>query len=159
MGAREFFESVREASLDAERCRRQLEAMEQRALAIGSPSFDARVSGGDHDRLARDVASLVDREGKLQSRIDGDYDLIDLACAVLYGDDGISDGLAAIAPPWWADAIYHRYVAARTVPETARLVGYSTRHVQGCVRAAFEIMDANGMVSTIAGQGIAEGRP
>lgn len=154
--ARDLFEAAREAAIDAEKCRRMLEAMERKALRVASPSFEARVSGGDHDRISRDVAALVDRETDLQARIDADYDLIDAACTVLYGRDGMSDGLSAIGPAWWADAVYQRYLAARPWPEVGYLMGYNVSHVRRCVNAAFELMDANGMVGTIDGHGSAE---
>lgn len=155
--SRELFEAASDAVRDAERCRRQLEAMEQRALAVGSPSFDARVSGGDHDRIGRTVASLVDRERELHARVERDYGLIDAACSVLYGRDGMSDGLAVLMPPWVADAVYHRYLALRTWDYVAALMGSSVRHVQTSVRAAFDVMDANGMAATVEGRGHAEG--
>ena len=155
--AREFFEAVSEASRDAERCRVQLESMEHRALSVSSPSLEAHVRGGDHDHVGRKVAALVDRERELQSRIDADYDLIDAACAVLYGSDGMSDGLASIVPAWWADAVYHRYLGLRSWVEVGRMLDYSDSHVRRAVSAAFDVMDANGMLSTVAGQGGAQG--
>ena len=153
--ARDFFNAVREAAIDAERCRRELDEMEQRTLSVGSPTFEARVSGGEHDRLALNVAAYVDREALLQSRIDDDYDLIDLACVLLYGEDGISDGLATLCPPWWADAVYQRYVACHTWDEVGELVMYAKRHAERGTLAAFDFMDANGMLATIEGRGTA----
>lgn len=155
--ARDLFEAARDAAKDAETCRNQLASIERRALRVASPSFEVRVSGGDHDRIGTDVAARVDRETELQAQIDADYDLIDAACMVLYGRDGMSDGLASIAPPWWADAIYHHYLALRPWVEVADLMGCGTRHVQHCVSAAFDLMDANGMAATVEGRGDAEG--
>lgn len=155
--SRELFSAARGAAKDAERCRRQLDSMERRALHVSGPSFEPRIRGGNHDRISRDVAALVDREAELHGRIEADYGLIDAACAILYGHDGMSDGLASIAPPWWADAIYYRYLALRTWGEVAELVGYGTRHVQRCVSAAFDLMDAHGMAATVEGRGDAEG--
>lgn len=158
LGAREFFDSVRAAVIDAERCRWQLDAMESQALSVGSPSFDAHVRGGERDRIGRDVAAMVDRESELNGRIESDYLLIDTACEILYGKDGMSDGLAALAPsPWWADAIYHRYLGLRTWPEVAELLGVTARSAQKGVRAAFDIADGYGLTATVAGVGHAEG--
>lgn len=154
--SRELFEAASDAVRDAERCRRQLEAMEQRALSVSSPSFDARVSGGDHDRLGRDVAALVDREAELHARIEQDYDLIDAACAVLYGRDN-EDGVASLLEPWVADAMWHHYLGLRTWEFIAELLCISSRHIRRCVCVAFELMDANGMVGIIDGHGMAEG--
>lgn len=155
--ARDFFEAVREASRDAERCRVQLESMEHRALAISSPSLQAHVRGGERDRMGRTVAALCDRENELQGRIEDDYRLIDLACWVLFGRDGQSDGLATLMPPWVADALYQFYVAGRTWTDTAALVLYSVAHVRREVGVALDLMDANGMLATIEGRGAAEG--
>ena len=58
--SRELFEAARQAAIDADRCRRQLEAMEHRALSVGRPSLEAHVSGGgDPDRIGRDVAAMM----------------------------------------------------------------------------------------------------
>ena len=153
MGAREFFETAQEASRDAERCRRQLADMELAALSLPGGTGAARVSGGDHDRMAVRVGALVDREAALHSRIEQDYRLIDLACAILYGADGVSDGLASMAPPWWSDAIYHHYLQGRTWAVTGELLGYSEAHVRRAAAAGFDLMDANGMTATVAGSG------
>ena len=132
--------------------------MERQALSVGSPSFDAPVRGGERDRIGRDVAALVDREARLNGRIESDYALIDAACEILYGRDGMSDGLTALVPlPWWADAIYHRYLGLRTWPEVAELLGVTTRNAQKCVRAAFDIADGYGLTATVEGVGHAEG--
>lgn len=155
--ARDLFEAAREAARDAARCGAELLAIEE-APAIGSPTFEARVRGtSDPDRLGRKVASNVDRKERLEKRIDADYGLIDAATFVLYGHDGMSDGLASIAPDWWADAIYHHYLSLRTWEQTSQIMGYCPRHLQKSVRAAFDLMDANGMTSTVAGVGCAEG--
>lgn len=155
--ARDLFEAAREAAGDAERCGAELLALDS-APAISSPSFEARVRGTtDPDRIGRRVASTMDRKEQLERRIDADYDLIDAATFILYGRDGISDGLASIAPGWWADAIYHHYLSLRTWEQTAEIMGYSTRYLQRSVRAAFDLMDANGMTATVAGIGCAEG--
>ena len=155
--SRELFEAAREASMDAERISRQLEEMDERAAGVGSPSFQAH-SGGcrEPDAVGRRVAQKVDRQRVLEKRLDEDYRLIDAACSILYGTDGVSDGLASIAPPWWADAIYHHYLALRTWEQTAALVNYSARRTYECARSAFELMDAYGMAATVGGGGMAE---
>lgn len=155
--ARDLFEAARDAARDAETCRRQLDRMERKALRVASPSFEARVHGGNHDHIGGDVAALVDRETELQGRIDSDYDLIDAACAILYGRDGMSDGLASIAPPWWADAIFHHFLALRPWVEVAGLMGIGRSRLQSGARAAFDLMDATGMAATVEGRGDAEG--
>lgn len=155
--SRELFESAREAAKDAERCRLQLDELEQRALSVGSPSFDAHVGGGESDPLGRKVAALVDREAKLHARVEDDYRLIDLACTVLYGHDGMSDGLSSLMPPWVADAMWHFYLGLTKWEDIGRLLMYEPRHLQRGVRTAFELMDSVGLLATIEGHGTAEG--
>ena len=153
--AREFFEAARSAAREADRIGRELAEMEGRAASLGGGGFEPRVrSTPEPDRMASRVASKVDREGMLERRQDECYRLIDAACRVLYGPDNRS-GLYALVG-WPADAIYHHYLALRTWEDAARLVGYSVRHVQSCVRVAFELADANGQMWTELGVGMAE---
>ena len=156
--SRELFEAAREASKDAAKISAELRALDERSRRISSPTFESRSRSSTRpDAIGDAVAHVVDRGAVLDRRLEDDYRLIDSACAVLYGRDGMSDGLSAIAPPWWADAIYHHYLALRTWTETAALLAYSPRHIQECVRAAFDLMDANGMAATVDGTGCAEG--
>lgn len=155
--SRELFEAAREAAIDAERCRRELAEAERHALAMCGPSLEPRVMGGNGDRVGNAVAALVDREAELHARVERDYALIDAACEVLYGRDGMSDGLAALMPLWTADAIYHRYLALRTWDETEWLVGRCRSRIRSQVAVAFDLMDANGMAATVEGRGHAEG--
>lgn len=153
--AREFFEAAREAARDAERIRRQLDGMERRSTALGGGGFEPRVrSTPDPDRIGRDVSAKLDQEARLREREDEDYRAIDAACAVLYGPDNRS-GLYALVG-WPADAIYHHYLALRTWDETARMMGYSVRHVCRAVDVAFDLADANGQMWTELGVGLAE---
>ena len=155
--AREFFESVQSAAMDAERCRRQLERLEQAALALPSGMPEFHRGGTPSDRVGARVAGYVDQEAALHRRIEDDYRLIDAACEVLYGHDGMSDGLASIAPPWWADSIYHHYLALMKWDEIALMMMYDRSYVRRCVGAAFDLMDANGMTATVEGRMSAEG--
>lgn len=156
--ARDLFEAARDAASDALRCEKQIEVLEEDAVRVSSPSLTPSGRRAPaSDRMANKVATLVDRKNALDRRIDEDYRLIDAACEILYGADGMSDGLATIAPPWWADAIYHHYLGLSTWDETADRVMFSKRYVQTCVCAAFDLMDANGMASTVEGIGYAEG--
>lgn len=152
--AREFFNAAREASRDAERIKRQLDAMEQRAVGMGGGGFGPRVrSTGDPDRMGGRVAAMVDREAMLRERQDEDYRLIDMACHVLYGTDNQA-GLFALVG-WPADALYHHYLALLTWEETANLLGYSASHVRSQANAALDYMDANGYDFTVYGIGMA----
>lgn len=153
--AREMFEAAREAALDAERVRRQLESMESASVSVGGQGFEGRVrSTPDPDRIGRAVAAAVDHESVLIQRQDADYALIDAACKVLYGADNRS-GLHALVG-WPADAIYHHYLALRTWEETAQMMGYSVSHVKHSVSVALDMADANGQMWTELGVGLAE---
>lgn len=150
--AREFFEAAREAARDAERIRRQLDAMDERAASLGGGGFEPRVrSTPDPDRIGRAIAAIVDHGEVLRQRQDEDYALIDAACTVLYGEDN-RGGLWALTG-WWADAIYHHYLALRTWDEVGAMLGYSAEHCCRCAAAAFEVADSWGMTSTVAGLG------
>ena len=153
--AREFFESAREAARDAERIRRQLDAMESRTLSLGGGGFEPRVrSTPDPDRIGALVSAMLDQEERLRERADEDYAVIDAACRVLYGADNRS-GLYALVG-WPADAIYHHYLALRTWEETASMLGYSVSHVKHSVCVALDLADANGQMWTELGRGMAE---
>lgn len=153
--AREFFESVREAARDAERIRWQLDAMEDRAGALGGGGFEPRVrSTPDPDRMAGRVDELVDHGERLRRRQDKDWRMIDAACEVLYGPDN-RGGLWALVG-WPADAIYHHYLALRTWEDTALMLGYSAGHVKHAASAALDLADANGQMWTVLGVGMAE---
>ena len=154
--ARELFESAREASKDAERIRRQLLELEQRASSIGGGGFEARVSStSDPDKMGRRVGAMVDAEAALRLRQDEDYRLIDAACMVLYGEGG-RGGLAALVPPWWADVMWWRYLADESWERIGSIVGYSAHRCWEVAQTALEVADANGMAGTVEGMGGAE---
>ena len=155
--AREFFEAVAEASRDVERVKRQLDALEQRALGMGGGNFEPRVrSTPNPDRMGAAVAAYVDREAKLHRRIESDYALIDLAHAVLYGGESLDKGLATLAPPWWADALALHYCDLMTWAEVGATLGYTEQHVQRQAKAAMETCDTHGLINVICGRGMAE---
>ena len=152
--ARDLFESAREASRDAERIRRQLEAMEQRTLSLGG-GMGQRVSAtGEPDRLGGRVAALVDMQEALRDRQRADYELLDIACAVLYGPAN-EGGLAALVPTWWADVLWWRYLDGSTWEEVAAAVGYSPRRCYSVAQAALDTADAYGLARTSRGRGVA----
>ena len=67
--AREFFESAREAARDAERIRRQLDAMESRALSLGGGGYEGRVrSTPDPGRIGASVSAMLDQTDRLRER-------------------------------------------------------------------------------------------
>lgn len=150
--AREFFEAAREASRDAERIRRQLDAMAERAEALGGGGFEPRVrSTGEPDRMGSRVAAMVDREAMLVERQADDYALIDAACRVLYGD-GSDSGLWALVG-WRADALALHYLDDMTWAEVAAKLCYSESHVQHEAQVALDVADGWGMARVVDGTG------
>lgn len=153
--ARELFEVVREASQDAERIRRQLDAMEQRTLSLGG-GMGQRVSAtGEPDRMGSRVAALVDMEQTLRERQEADYALLNLACAVLYGTDN-EGGLSSLVPSWWCDVLWWRFLNASTWEQTAAAVGYSAHRCWEVACLAFDVCDGWGLHNVMAGRGAAE---
>lgn len=148
--ARDFFEAVMDASVNAEKCNAQLAEHEAKASSLGSHGYGERVrSTPTHDRMGGRVASKVDHEAILERRMEGYYALIDRACVVLYGPDQMTGGLARDASPAWADALWHRYVAAekwRTVADSMRC---SPRQAQVLVSRALAWIDAHGYMAGV----------
>lgn len=139
--ARDFFERARAASQDAERCRRQLQELEARARGLGSQSFEPRTrSTPDPHRMERRIVAYMDQERRLSDRMDADYRMIDLACAVLYGD-GDADGLDRVQSCVMADVLWWRYLAGEDWRHVARSVGMGIRPAQIVRDAALSWMD------------------
>ncbi len=152
MSARDWFASVREASLDAERCKRQLSTLERRMHATGGGGFEPRVRGGgsDPDKMGRRVGAYVDMESVLSRRMEDDYELIDRACTVLYGKD--QDGRGGVCGergPTWADVLWWRFCAAETWRNVARSVGYSVRPCQEMCSQALAWIDESGIAEQL----------
>lgn len=154
--SRELFEAAREASRDAERIRRQLDAMEQRTLSLGGGMGERVSSTGEPDRMAGRVAALVDMESALRERQESDYALLDLACAVLYGTDAHA-GLWSLVG-WRADALAHHYLNGMTWAQVGDVLGYSEQHVWREAQVALDVCDGWGLPDVIAGFGGAADR-
>lgn len=156
--SKELFEATREAVQDAARVALALDELDASAAHVSGGLVVGAIGGGHagNDRVGRIVVGQLRQREKLEKRLADDLALIDRACEVLYGSDQTSSGLAQIAPSWWADAIYHRYIGCQKWEKVAQLVMFHKRYVQVQVQAAFELMDENGMTATIEGQGQAE---
>ena len=149
MTARDFFDLVRAASQDAERCRSQLVAMEQRALSLDGGGFEPRTrSTPDPHRMERRVDAYVDREAALRDRQQEDYDLIDAACVVLYGSDE-RRGIDKVVSPAWADILWWRYCGCATWDTISTAVSYSVRQCQILHDSALHWIDENSFASDI----------
>lgn len=152
--ARDLFESAREASLDAEHIRRQLVAMEERALSPGGGGDGPVVRGTpDPQRSSRRADALLDREESLRRRQEDDYRLIDLASWVLYGTDN-ETGLASLVPAWWCDALWWHYLDCASWRDTARAVGYSEQRCKQVRDLALDTVDSWGIVDTMQGRAL-----
>lgn len=153
--ARDFFESVREASKEAERTRRTLLRMEAREGARAQ-TYAERVSvGGERDRMAA-TDSRIDYETRMAERLEADYGLIDLACRVLYGEGSGKGGVDRLMGSAVADCISFRYVDARPWGEVAALLGYSRwsrRSLRDLCQMGFDCIDSLGWERAVEGVG------
>lgn len=153
--ARDFFESVREASREAERTRLTLLRMEAREGARAQ-TYAERVSvGGERDKMAA-TDSRIDYEARMAERIEEDYALIDLACRALYGEGSDKGGLDALMGSAVADCLSFRYVDARPWPEVAALLGYSrwsVNSLRGLCQSGFDTIDSLGWERVVEGVG------
>jgi len=149
MTARDFFDRVRDASQDAERCRTQLLTLESRALSLGGGGFGQRVSS-THDPQRQQVRSnaYMDREEALRRRQAEDYDVIDAASVVLYGDD-TRDGMDKAVSQVWADVLWWRYLGCAKWATVHEAVHYSVRQCQVFKDAALAWMDETGFAADI----------
>lgn len=142
--AREFFERVREAALDADRCKQQMDELDSRLHVIGGGGYEPRTSGNvEADKIGRRVASYLDRKSKLDKRAAEDWALVDRACIVLYGDDQVSGGLCKVKSGEWADTLWWRFCAADTWDGVARATNNSRRHCQETCGWAMLWIDKN----------------
>ena len=153
--AREFFETVREASREAERTRLTLMQMEA-CEDVRAQTYAERVSmGGERDHMAH-TDSRIDYEARMSERIEQDYALLDMACAVLYGRESGKGGVDALMGSAVADCISFRYVDARPWSEVAVLLGYSRwsrRSLRDMCQRGFDRIDSLGWERAIEGVG------
>ena len=153
--AEDFFEAVREASREAERTRLTLLQMEARE-GVRAQSYQPRVSiGGERDKMAA-TDSRIDYEARMSGRIEQDYQLLDMACAVLYGSESGKGGVDKLMGSAVADCISFRYVDARPWKEVAQLLGYSRwsrRSLRDMCQRGFDVIDSLGWERAIEGVG------
>ena len=153
--AEDFFEAVRNASREAERTRLTLLQMEARE-GVRAQGYEPRVSiGGERDKMAA-TDSRIDYEARMAERIEADYALLDMACAVLYGRESGKGGVDALMGSAVADCISFRYVDARPWKEVAALMGYSRwsrRSRRDLCQRGFETIDSLGWERAIEGVG------
>lgn len=153
--ARDFFETVREASREAERTRLTLLRMEARE-GVRAQGYESHGRSGHRtDAMAR-TDSRIDYEARMAERIEADYALLDMACAVLYGRESGKGGVDALMGSAVADCISFRYVDARPWKEVAALMGYSHASwhaLRDMCQRGFDAIDSLGWERAIDGVG------
>lgn len=153
--ARDLFEATREASRDAEYIKRRLERMEASEGVRGaSLAPTVRSSKSDVNGTARTDAR-IDYEERVRARLEEDYALIDLACAVLYGDDN-RGGIAALLGTKVADLLWHHYLDDESWDDAAEAVGYNPRTAYREKDKALDLVDMYGVDLVRRGLGAAE---
>lgn len=152
VSARDLFDAARDAAIECERCRRQLEAM--RESGGGS---DVHVSRGSvSDPMAR-VDRIIDQEARWESVIERDERLMDLATSVLYGEDQMgSGGVHALLGSVYADILWWHYLALEKWDRVGEIVHYSPQRCKQLRNVAFDLIDAHGIAETVCGSGMAE---
>ena len=155
MSARDFFESVRSAAIDADSITRRIRAMESRE-GVRAQTYGPRGRGGVLDAMAATDARM-DFESRIERRREEDYRLIDAACSVIYGADQSTGGVGAILGAAYADALWWRFCAAATWPEVAEGTGMSERWCHDAVGVALDVIDSYGIERMAMGLGLAEG--
>lgn len=153
--AEDFFEAVREASREAERTRLTLLQMEARE-GVRAQGYESHGRSGHRaDAMAR-TDSRIDYESRMAERIEQDYRLLDMACAVLYGCESGEGGVDRLMGSAVADCISFRYVDARPWSEVAALMGYSRwsrRSLRDLCQRGFDRIDSLGWERAIEGVG------
>lgn len=156
--ARDLFDAARDAALDADRIGGSLRRAEAACGLRGhAPTGLPGGRGGVHDPMAP-VDRLVDQEERTRRRLEEDYELIDLACGVIYGtgQDG-RGGVCALLGPATADALWWRYCGGAPWASVARHVGMSERWCVSAAAAALDVVDGYGWRRVADGVGTAEG--
>ncbi len=141
MDAKEYFESIRDEVANIERTREMLERLRAREGAK-TQSYDASSGGGCSDPMDA-INARIDLEGRLERRIDNSADVIDEACAILYGKDN-HGGLAKLKGNRYADAVCMGYCQAMPWTDVADVMCCSPKWCRELCNAAFRYIDAAG---------------
>lgn len=154
--ASEFFEAVRDAAGELRAAERTLDRL-RAAEGVRAQSYTGGHggSGGVRDGNAATDARM-DFEGRMRLRMAEDSELIGLAGALLYGEDG-RGGVRALVGPLCADSVWFRYCEAMKWAAVADMTGASVRACQGYTATAFDAVDSASVADVVAGVGTAEG--
>ena len=154
--ARDLFEAVRDAAIDAERIGRSVERMRARE-SVRAQGYRPRVSGGGHSDAMAATDARIDYEARVSARYEADLALVAYGASVAYGAGSCAGGVASLLTPAHADALYWRFCEAATWERTARECGASERWCRTAVPVALDQVDAYGFDRVRAGLGLAEG--
>ena len=153
--ARDLFEASRDAAKECRAARIQLERLESSRFG-GSGSVAGGGRGGRHDVNGMGATiALVDFQELMRRRIADDTELMELATAVAYGEDG-RGGVAALMGSGHADVLCWRYIAAETWERCARACNITRATAVRRAQEAFDVVDALGFERAIEGIGMAE---
>lgn len=116
----------------------------QASEGLHAASLSGRVSGGPVSDGMHKTDVRMDYEKRIQQRQQEDYELIDLACTVLYGIDERGGGIAALKGSAVADAMWWRFCAAAKWFTVERVVGMTERWCRDATEEALDTIDAYG---------------
>lgn len=152
--ARELFNEAREAVHDIENIERALERMEARE-GIRPHRLTATRGPSTRDPMAATDAR-IDAEAAYHARLERDWQIIDLANAVVYGTgyDG-SGGVDALLDSRHADCLYWTYLSGERMGTVTSILGCSRATVWRIIRESLDLLDAYGLERVIDGTGIA----
>ena len=149
----DLFEAAKAAAVEIRRVERMIAALRGAETSRGP---GAPVSSGSvADPMARTDARM-DYEAMWERRLAESRALVGYATSVLYGDGG-AGGLASLADPVCADAIFWHYIMACPWRDVAGLVGLSASQARMKALTGLEIVDACGFDAAMRGEGMAEG--
>lgn len=154
--AADLFDAARDAAIDAERRSRVIRRMESRE-GVRAQSYESHGRSGHRADAMAATDARIDYERRTRLARQSDYDLIDLACSVLYGSDQTgAGGVSAMMGPAWADCMWWRFCAAAPWAEVAAGCGMSEAWCRKvCVPAVLDMVDAYGCERIADGLGMA----
>lgn len=113
------------------------------------------VSAGPSDPTARRAIALARISEEKRAEAEALYEVIDRACDVLYGSDGMS-GVASLVDCAHADVLWHRYCGAETWAEVSARCHASVSTCRRMHDTAMNTIDAIGLADSAMGVGHAE---
>ena len=150
--ARELFEAARDAAIERDRAKAQLEKMRHRTLGHGS-SISGGGRGGRKDVNGTSASdAILDYETMMRSRLKDDERLLTLAAALTYGKNG-REGVAAILGTEYADVLFWRYLNAETWVSCGSICHIAPATAKRRAMTALDAIDAVGIRHALDGLG------